>query len=267
MESRLKNSLSPSLLVGRQVQNKKMKLIPAIDIINGKCVRLTQGDYQQKKIYNENPLEVAKAFEGAGIEHLHVVDLDGAKTGAVQNWAVLESICKNTQLKVDFGGGLRTTTEAQKAFDLGVNQITGGSIAVKNRPVFLEWIERFGGERIILGVDAKNEKIAVHGWQETTEIGIMDFIQSYIDVGIQYVICTDIAKDGMLEGASNALYQKMQNRFPTLNIIASGGVSSLEDLESLQAMNLYGTIFGKAFYEGRITLEMLRSMGIPACEK
>ncbi len=234
-----------------------MKLIPAIDLINGKCVRLTQGDYLQKTTYNDNPLEVAKAFEGAGIEHLHLVDLDGAKAGAVQNWAVLEEICSKTNLKVDFGGGLRTTDAAQKAFDLGASQITGGSIAVKNRPVFLEWIERFGGEQIILGVDAKDEKIAVHGWQETTEISIIDFINDYINAGIQYVICTDIAKDGMLQGASVDLYKKMQLAFPKLNIITSGGVAHLEDLKELDRMNMYGAIFGKAFYEGNINLEML----------
>jgi phosphoribosylformimino-5-aminoimidazole carboxamide ribotide isomerase len=238
-----------------------MKLIPAIDIINGQCVRLTQGDYQQKKIYNANPLEIAQQFESAGIEYLHVVDLDGAKAGAVQNWAVLENICKNTSLKVDFGGGLRTTAEAKKAFSIGVNQITGGSIAIKNRPVFLEWIKEFGSERIILGVDVKNEQVAVHGWQETTNVSLMDFIQSYIDVGIETVICTDIAKDGMLQGASMDLYQRMQNRFSDLKIIASGGVANLEDLKAIEKMKLHGAIFGKDFYEGRITLEDLKNYG------
>jgi phosphoribosylformimino-5-aminoimidazole carboxamide ribotide isomerase len=240
-------------------QYKTMQLIPAIDIINGKCVRLTQGDYQQKKVYNENPLEIAKAFEGAGIQRLHLVDLDGAKTGAFKNWQVLEEICKKTTLQVDFGGGLRTIAEAQKAFDLGAFQITGGSIAVKNRPVFEEWLNRFGGDRVILGVDAKNEKIAVHGWQETTQIDLIDFIESYIQIGIQYVICTDIAKDGMLQGTSNDLYSKMQIRFPNLKIIASGGVSNIQDLEILKNMNIHGAIFGKAFYENRITLEQLNT--------
>lgn len=236
-----------------------MKLIPAIDIIDGKCVRLTQGDYQQKKIYNANPLEIAQQFESAGIEYLHVVDLDGAKAGAVKNWSVLENICKNTSLKVDFGGGLRTTAEAAKAFSLGVSQITGGSIAIKNRAVFLEWIKEFGGERIILGVDVKDEQVAVHGWLETTDVSLMDFIQSYIEVGVQTVICTDIAKDGMLQGASTDLYQRMQNRFPDLKIIASGGVANLEDLREIERMGLHGAIFGKAFYEGRISLEDLKN--------
>ncbi len=235
-----------------------MKLILAIDIINGKCVRLTQGDYQQKKVYNENPLEIAKAFEGAGIENLHVVDLDGAKAGAVQNWKVLETICFQTNLKVDFGGGLRTIDEAKKAFDCGANQITGGSIAIKNRAVFLEWIDLFGGEKIILGVDAKDEKIAVHGWQEVTEVSLFDFIESYQSAGIQTIICTDISKDGMLQGAANDLYKKIQTQFPKLNVVASGGVSNIEDLEELKALGLYGTIFGKAFYEGRITLDHLK---------
>ncbi len=231
-----------------------MYLIPAIDIINGKCVRLTQGNYQRQKTYSDQPLEVAKAFEKAGISRLHLVDLDGAKAGTVQNWKVLEDICKHTNLKVDFGGGLRTTDESRKAFDLGANQITGGSIAVKNRAIFEEWLERFGGSRVILGVDVKDEKIAVHGWQETTQIDLMTFINGYIQSGIEYVICTDIAKDGMLQRTSNALYSKIQNRFPHLKIIASGGIASVADFSLLSEMKIHGAIFGKAFYEGRISL-------------
>ena len=238
-----------------------MRIIPAIDIIDGKCVRLSKGDYGTKKIYNENPLEVAKSFEAHGIEYLHLVDLDGAKAGAVKNWSVLETICKNTSLKIDFGGGLRTTAEAAKAFSIGVNQITGGSIAIKNRAVFLEWIKEFGGERIILGVDVKDEQVAVHGWLETTDVSLMDFIQSYISEGVQTVICTDIAKDGMLQGASMDLYQRMQNRFPDLKIIDSGGVANLEDLREIEKMGLHGAIFGKAFYEGRISLNDLKHYG------
>lgn len=235
------------------------KLIPAIDLIDGKCVRLTQGDYLQKTTYADEPLTVAKAFENIGIQHLHLVDLDGAKAGQVKNWAVLERLCKNTSLKIDFGGGLRTTEEAQRAFDLGANQITGGSIAVKNRPLFLEWLSQFGGEKIILGVDVKAEQVAVHGWLETTNLPLMDFIDSYISAGVRSVICTDIAKDGMLQGAANDLYARMQSRFPTLKIIASGGVAHMTDLKTLKEMGLDGAIFGKAFYEGRISLDDLKT--------
>lgn len=238
----------------------RFRLIPAIDLIDGKCVRLTQGDYQQKKVYNANPVEVALQFEAAGVQYLHLVDLDGAKAGKVINWDVLEDICKSTGLKVDFGGGLRTTDEAAKAFDLGASQITGGSIAVKNKAVFVEWLERFGGERIILGVDVKDEKVAIHGWEDTTDLSLLDFIDGYVKEGIEYVICTDIAKDGMLQGASNALYARMQERFSDLKIIASGGVAGIHDLQSLEQLGLDGVIFGKAFYEGRITLQELGNL-------
>jgi phosphoribosylformimino-5-aminoimidazole carboxamide ribotide isomerase len=235
------------------------QIIPAIDIIDGKCVRLTQGDYKQKIIYNENPLEVAKEFEDAGITRLHLVDLDGAKQKTIVNHRVLENIAKNTKLIIDFGGGIQSNEAIQQAFDYGASQITGGSIAVKNPELVMSWLENYGPEKIILGADAKDEKIAISGWQEDSAIDLFEFIENYQAKGIKYTISTDVAKDGLLQGPSVALYEKMKLQFPTLNIIASGGVSEFKDIEVLAEMNLYGVIVGKAIYEGRISLSQIKN--------
>ncbi|MEM1124427.1 MAG: 1-(5-phosphoribosyl)-5-[(5-phosphoribosylamino)methylideneamino]imidazole-4-carboxamide isomerase [Bacteroidota bacterium] len=237
-----------------------MQIIPAIDIIEGKCVRLTQGDYNQKKIYNEDPLEVAKKFEGEGIERLHLVDLDGAKAKHIVNWHVLEKIATKTNLKIDFGGGLKTDKDAEIAFNSGALQITGGSIAVKDRPTFEGWLEKYGSEKIILGADVKDEQIAISGWQETTDLNLFDFLKGYIEKGIKYIICTDIAKDGLLQGTSVTLYQKIRDQFPDLQLIASGGVTSMKDVEDLIEIDCYGAIIGKAIYEGNLTLKELVSV-------
>ena len=234
-----------------------MYIIPAIDLIGGKCVRLSQGDYSSKKEYHDDPLEMAKRFEGAGISRLHLVDLDGAKAKKIINGDVLKRICNGTSLQVDFGGGIQADEEIEKAFSLGAKQVTGGSIAVKNPTLFDEWITKYGSEKIILGADAKNKKIAVGGWEETTSVDLIPFIQSYFDKGIRYVICTDVAKDGLLQGPSVDLYREILQEIPELKLIASGGVSSVKDLEELEKVGVYGTIVGKAYYEGRVTLEEL----------
>jgi len=236
-----------------------MTIIPAIDIIGGKCVRLTQGDYSQKKEYHNSPLEMAKRFEGVGIERLHLVDLDGAKTKKIVNLEVLKSISEGTSLKVDFGGGVQSDYDINLAFESGAHQVTGGSIAVKNPDLFQSWIASFGGEKIILGADAKDRKIAISGWEETTSMDLIDFIKSYHAKGIQYVICTDVAKDGLLQGPSIELYKDILNDIPGIKLIASGGVANVKDLEELQKIGVYGTIVGKAYYEGKISLEELAS--------
>ncbi|MEX2591221.1 MAG: 1-(5-phosphoribosyl)-5-[(5-phosphoribosylamino)methylideneamino]imidazole-4-carboxamide isomerase [Anditalea sp.] len=237
-----------------------MEIIPAIDIIDGKCVRLTQGDYSQKKEYADNPLEVARKFEAAGIKRLHLVDLDGAKAKHIVNRQVLESIANKTSLKVDFGGGVQSDTDIQLAFDCGASQVTGGSIAVKNPVLFEDWIKLHGSEKIILGADAKNRKIAIGGWEETTTADVITFIKDYFQKGIRYVICTDVAKDGLLQGPSIELYKEILEKIPGIKLIASGGVSSMKDLEELERSGVYGTIVGKAFYEGRISLNELASL-------
>ncbi|MEZ4887212.1 MAG: 1-(5-phosphoribosyl)-5-[(5-phosphoribosylamino)methylideneamino]imidazole-4-carboxamide isomerase [Chitinophagales bacterium] len=229
-------------------------IIPAIDIINGQCVRLTQGDYEQKKVYNANPLEVAEQFEAAGITRLHLVDLDGAKAQHIVNHKVLEQIATHTKLQIDFGGGLKSHEDVRIAFESGASQITGGTIAVKNQSIFLEWLEEYGSEKIILGADVRNAQIAVGGWQEQTNLDLFDFLQFFTDKGIQYVICTDISKDGMMEGPAFKLYQQILAQFPQLKLIASGGVSNQEDIDRLEKMNLYGIIVGKAIYEGKVEL-------------
>jgi phosphoribosylformimino-5-aminoimidazole carboxamide ribotide isomerase len=234
-----------------------MKIIPAIDVINGKCVRLTQGDYGQKKEYHDSPLEMAKRFEQAGISRLHLVDLDGAKQKQIVNKDVLKTIAEGTSLKIDFGGGVQSDAAIEEAFSLGAHQVTGGSIAVKNCDLFTSWIAAFGGEKIILGADVKNRKIAISGWEETTEIELIDFIKGYHEKGIGYVICTDIAKDGLLKGPSLELYRDILSEIPGINLIASGGVSEVKDLEKLAEIGVYGAIVGKAYYEGRITLDQL----------
>ena len=237
-----------------------MKIIPAIDIIDGKCVRLTQGDYALKKVYNEHPLEVAKRFEDAGLQHLHLVDLDGAKAGKVINWNVIDSITTRTSLNVDFGGGIKTDEEISKLFKAGVKQVNLGSIAVKNKLLVQRWIETYGSDKIILSADVKNEKIAISGWMEDSSISIYDFIRDYLEKGIRYITCTDISTDGMLQGPNVALYRKLLEAFPEIKLIASGGVSSLNDLRDLQKINIDGVIIGKALYEGRISLSDLSTL-------
>lgn len=234
-----------------------MRLIPAIDIIDGKCVRLSKGDYDTKKIYNENPLEVAKSFEDHGIEYLHLVDLDGAKSSHIVNHKILETIATQTNLKVDFGGGLKSDEDLRIAFESGANQITGGSIAVKNRSVFTSWLQKYGSDKIILGADANNEKVATNGWLEESEEELVPFIQHYQKEGVSYVICTDIAKDGMLQGPSFDLYQKILTVSPDLKLIASGGISTFDELPKLAELGCEGTIIGKAIYEGKISMKQL----------
>ncbi|WP_026838701.1 1-(5-phosphoribosyl)-5-[(5-phosphoribosylamino)methylideneamino]imidazole-4-carboxamide isomerase [Gillisia sp. JM1] len=238
-----------------------MRIIPAIDIIDGKCVRLSKGDYNTKKIYNENPLEVAKEFEAHGIKSLHLVDLDGAKSSHIVNYKVLEQIAKNTNLKIDFGGGLKSNKDLEIAFECGAQQITGGSIAVKNRDLFLSWIEKYGSEKIILGADAKDEKVAISGWLEESKEELVPFIDNYLKDGLQYVICTDISKDGMLEGPSFDLYEKILTKTSgndkAIKLIASGGISTFDELPRLAEMGCEGTIIGKAIYENKISMKQL----------
>lgn len=236
-----------------------MRIIPAIDIIDGKCVRLTKGDYSTKKIYNENPLEVAKEFEGAGIQYLHLVDLDGAKAKQIVNYKVLEQITSKTNLKIDFGGGLKTNEDLHIAFNSGAKQITGGSIALKNPEIFEKWLSKYGSTKIILGADCNNEKIAISGWQEKSNVEVIPFIKSYENKGVKYVICTDIAKDGMLEGPSFDLYKRILNESRDLKLIASGGVTSLDNLNLLEDLGCEGAIIGKALYEGHIRLRDLET--------
>jgi phosphoribosylformimino-5-aminoimidazole carboxamide ribotide isomerase len=234
---------------------KRIELIPAIDIIDGKCVRLSKGDYNTKKVYNEDPLEVARQFHDSGINRLHLVDLDGAKAGKIINYNILEKIAGHTSLVVDFGGGLKTTEDLRIAFECGAQMVTGGSIAVKNPEEFTGWIEKYGSEKIILGSDAKDRKIAVSGWTETSTLDLFDFLEDYINKGITKTICTDISKDGMLEGPSTDLYKEILERFPDLWLIASGGVSSMTDIDKLEEAGVPAVIFGKAIYEGRIGLK------------
>lgn len=237
-----------------------MEIIPAIDIIDGKCVRLTQGDYNQKKIYNEKPLEVAKEFEDVGLNRLHLVDLDGAKAGQVKNWKVLELLAGKTSLTIDFGGGIKTEKDVEIIFESGASLATIGSMAVKDEHTFIEWLKKYGADKFLLGADVKDEKIAVHGWQETTEIWIYDFIQKYLEQNLKQIFCTDVAKDGALEGPSTELYKNIIQKFPELHFIASGGVSNIDDVYKLEEINCKGVIIGKAIYEGRIKLTDLKKM-------
>jgi phosphoribosylformimino-5-aminoimidazole carboxamide ribotide isomerase len=236
-----------------------MQLIPAIDIINGKCVRLTQGDYDSVKVYNEHPLEIAKQFEDAGLTRVHVVDLDGAKAGAVRNWKVLEAIASRTELDIDFGGGIKTEKDVSIVLESGAKWATIGSIAVKDEELFVEWIDKFGSSSFILGADVKDEKIAISGWLETTNIWIYDFIRRYMKHGLKQIFCTDVKKDGLLQGPSVKLYKNIITEFPSLHLIASGGVSSLKDLEELAAIGCNAAIVGKAIYENRISLKELKT--------
>jgi phosphoribosylformimino-5-aminoimidazole carboxamide ribotide isomerase len=236
-----------------------MKIIPAIDIIDGKCVRLSKGDYNTKKIYNDNPLEVAKEFEANGIEYLHLVDLDGAKSEHIVNYKILKEIVLKTKLKVDFGGGLKSNEDLRIAFEAGANQITGGSIAAKNPTLFLEWLTEYGPDKIILGADCLDRKIATDGWLESSTLDVVDYIANYENKGVRNVICTDISKDGMLQGASNELYKEIL-KTSGINLIASGGVSSIQDLIDLKDLGCQGAILGKAIYEGNINLKELQKL-------
>jgi len=237
-----------------------MRIIPAIDLIDGKCVRLTKGDYSTQKTYSENPLEVAKSFEGAGIEYLHLVDLDGAKSKHIVNHKVLEQIATKTNLKIDFGGGLKSDEDLKIAFESGAQQITGGSIAVNQPEKFESWIKTYGSERIILGADCKNEKIAINGWHEESDLEVTSFIQSFEEKNIKYVICTDISKDGMLQGPAFDLYAEILQTTPSIKLIASGGISNMDDFPRLKEIGCEGVILGKAIYENRISLKELESL-------
>ena len=234
-----------------------IELIPAIDMIDGKCVRLTQGDYDTKKVYNEDPLEVAKMFEDHGIRRLHMVDLDGARQGRIINYRTLERVATRTSLIIDFGGGLKLDGDLEIAFESGAQMVTGGSIAVKNPDVFASWITKYGPEKIILGEDAKDKKIAISGWEETTDKELIPFIRDYYDKGITKAICTDISRDGMLQGPAIDLYKEIREQIPFLCLIASGGVSSIQDIEKLAEAGIPAVIFGKAIYEGKIQLKDL----------
>jgi phosphoribosylformimino-5-aminoimidazole carboxamide ribotide isomerase len=235
-----------------------MEIIPAIDIIDGKCVRLTQGDYSQKQVYYKNPLDAAKQFEDAELNRLHLVDLDGAKAGAIKNWKVLENIAGKTKLVIDFGGGIKTENDVKIVLECGAKYATVGSIAVKDETTFTGWLESFGAEKFILGADVKDEKIAVGGWLETTDIWIYDFIEKYINKAVQQIFCTDVSKDGKLEGPSIDLYKNIISKFPALHFIASGGVSCIKDVDELQEIGCKGVIIGKAIYENKISLGQLK---------
>ncbi|CAD5250785.1 MULTISPECIES: 1-(5-phosphoribosyl)-5-[(5-phosphoribosylamino)methylideneamino]imidazole-4-carboxamide isomerase [unclassified Imperialibacter] len=235
-----------------------MDIIPAIDIIDGKCVRLTQGDYDQKKIYNERPLEVAMQFEDAGLTRLHLVDLDGAKAGSVKNWKVLEALASKTSMVIDFGGGIKSAEDVDIVFECGAKLATVGSMAVKNEEIFSDWLEQYGADRFFLGADVKDEKIAIGGWLETTDIWVYDFMEKYVQKGVTNIFCTDVSKDGLLEGPSVDLYKTLVEQFPDIYFVASGGVSSMEDLEKLKEIGCKGAIVGKAIYEGRVNIADLR---------
>ncbi len=237
-----------------------IEIIPAIDLIDGKCVRLSQGDFAQKKIYHENPLKVAREFESFGIKRLHLVDLDGAKNGKVTNLKVLENIAKNTNLTIDFGGGIKTDNDIQSVFDAGASIASIGSIAVKDADKFFSWLENYGSNKILLGADVRNGKLAINGWLTDTDLEIIPFLENYFARGVIQVFCTDISKDGILGGASNVLYSEILAKLPNLKLIASGGVSKIEDIHELEKIGCSGVIIGKAIYEGRIKLEEFNSL-------
>jgi phosphoribosylformimino-5-aminoimidazole carboxamide ribotide isomerase len=237
-----------------------MEIIPAIDIIDGKCVRLTHGDYSQKKIYNEHPLEVARQFEDAGLKRLHLVDLDGAKEGKVKNWKVLEKLAGKTSLVIDFGGGIKAEKDLQIVFESGAAFATIGSMAVKEKEIFVQWLKKFGGGKFLLGADVKKEKITISAWTEQTNIWVYDFIQEFMEEGVRQIFCTDVAKDGAMEGPSLELYKSIVEKFAALHFIASGGVSSMDDLYKLQEIGCKGVIIGKAIYEGKLQLPDLTKL-------
>ncbi len=234
-----------------------MKIIAAIDIMDGKCVRLTQGNFGKVKVYDEDPVEMAKKFEDADLEYIHIVDLDGAQQGAVTNWQTIEDIRANTALRIDFGGGVKTTEDVEQLLELNIDRINVGSVAVREPEKFIGWIEQFGADNFILSTDVKGNEIKVNGWQEKSGVTIYDIIDQYKPTGIKHITCTDISADGTLNGPNFALYKKLLKRFPDLKFTASGGVSSMEDLENLAYIGVYGVIIGKAIYEGKVTLEEL----------
>ena len=234
-----------------------IRIIPAIDIIDGKCVRLSEGDFERKKVYDQNPLNVARRFEDAGVTHLHLVDLDGARQKKIINWSVLESIASKTNLQIDFGGGVQSEKDLKTAFDCGAQQITAGSIAVNEESVVLQWLENYGSEKIILGADSKEGKIAVSGWTEITDLDLHRFLSKYVDRGIRYAICTDVTKDGLLQGANLNMYRTIKQKLPHLFLIASGGVTQIDEIKSLDQIGVNGVIIGKALYEGLIELSQL----------
>jgi phosphoribosylformimino-5-aminoimidazole carboxamide ribotide isomerase len=234
-----------------------MEIIPAIDIIDGKCARVTEGDYQQKKIYNENPLEVALQFESAGIKRLHLVDLDGAKAGKVTNWKVLETIANHTQLVIEFGGGIKTANDVSTVLNAGARYATVGSVAAKQKDLFIEWLHRFGVDKFLLGAEVKNGYISINGWLNTTEFPVQQFMENYMQLGVQQIFCTDVSKDGRLESPSLEMYQSLLNALPHLHLIASGGISSVDDMLQLQQNGCSGAIVGKAIYENKISLNQL----------
>ena len=235
-----------------------LTIIPAIDLIDGKCVRLSKGDYGQKIVYNENPLEVAKAFQDHGLQRLHLVDLDGAKEKHVVNWKVLEKIASKTELIIDFGGGIKSEQDIDIIFNSGAELATIGSIAAKDKTLFYTWMGKYGPDKLILGADVNDKKIAVSGWLETTDIDLFEFLEEYLEKGVKHVLCTDISKDGMLEGTSVELYKELMQKFPGIGLIASGGITKMNELSVLDEMKVPGAIIGKAIYEGKITLTDLQ---------
>jgi phosphoribosylformimino-5-aminoimidazole carboxamide ribotide isomerase len=235
----------------------KIELIPAIDIINGQCVRLTKGDYDQKKVYNDDPAAVAKEFEQLGFQRLHIVDLDGAKSKYIVNDAVLRSITTETKLILDFGGGIKTEEDIEKAFEAGASMVTVGSIAVTKPALFIQWLEKYGADKMILGADVRNGMISINGWKEDSKEELLPFLKKYIDAGVKNVLCTEISKDGTLQGPAVTLYKEVMKAYPQLHLIASGGVSQKEDIEELEREGIPAVVFGKAIYEGRIDLKEL----------
>lgn len=235
-----------------------IQLIPAIDLINGQCVRLTKGDYNAKKVYNDNPAEVAKNFQKIGFKRLHVVDLDGAKSKHIVNDAVLKAITDSTDLTVDFGGGIKTEEDIEKAFAAGAAMVTIGSIAVTEPDLFMKWMDKYGAERLILGADVRNGKISINGWKEDSSEDLLPFLKKYVDKGVKNVLCTEISKDGTLQGPATELYKEIMAEYPSLNLIASGGVSCNKDIEDLDKAGIPSVVFGKAFYEGKIDIDKLQ---------
>lgn len=234
-----------------------IELIPAIDIIDGKCVRLTKGDYARKTVYNEDPVAQAKEFEQLGFRRLHVVDLDGAKSKHIVNDRVLRAITFETRLTVDFGGGIKTDEDIEKAFEAGAAMVTAGSIAVTQPELFIDWLDRYGAERMILGADVRNGKVSINGWKEDSQEDLLPFLQHYVDAGVRHVLCTEISKDGTLEGPAIALYRDIMAHYPALHLIASGGVSSSNDIQQLDEAGIPAVVFGKAWYEGKIDINEL----------
>ena len=234
-----------------------IELIPAIDIINGQCVRLTKGDYDQKKVYNDDPAAVAKEFEQLGFQRLHIVDLDGAKSKHIVNDAVLRSITTETKLIVDFGGGIKTEEDIEKAFEAGASMVTVGSIAVTKPALFIQWLDKYGADKMILGADVRNGMISINGWKEDSKEELLPFLKKYIDAGVKNVLCTEISKDGTLQGPAVTLYKEVMKAYPQLHLIASGGVSQKEAIEELEREGIPAVVFGKAIYEGRIDLKEL----------